>query len=92
MIYLNYLLGLSIIVGVLVEATMMYRTTSCRQKAWLWATELSTKKLINQDSTISYRKIHNCKVTFLRKGTIHAWKMDDKNKLVPFEIDLKGKL
>lgn len=88
---LSWLMGLSLMLFLFMEATLLHKSTVCRQKAWLLSTELLTSATLNAAPEGDKRWNINCKLMARRKKKeINWWRLKSINQQNKFEFDLPG--
>lgn len=87
-----WVLSLSILILLMVEAVDFHKSTLCRQEAWLRSTELTTRTLLF-NAPEQERGFHlGCKTTFLREKALVTWKRITSSKSHRFLLELDGHL
>jgi hypothetical protein len=87
-----WVLALSLMVTVMIEAVVFHQATVCRQKAWLMGVELQTATLLHHPKEHSLGVDDGCKLYVVRKHNRISWKRLPNLKTHEFVLPLKGKL
>lgn len=89
---LAWMLSLSILIFLLIEAVAFHKATVCRQEAWLKSTELRTRVLLHRPKQKD-RSLHlRCRLLVTRKNSEIRWQMLPSLKKNKFTISLDGSL
>jgi len=89
---LSYLLALSILVLLMIEAVAFHKATVCRQEAWLKGTELITKTLLSKGSPSENSFLPGCKIHLIQRDKSVYWQNLMNLKKHPLVLNLKGNL
>lgn len=87
-----WLLALSLMVTVMMEAVVFHQATVCRQKAWLKSTELITRTLLTKPKGHAHVVDFACKLTVVLKQKKVTWQHLPKLKTHQFQLPLQGHL
>lgn len=90
--FIAWLLALTLLITVLIQAVAFQQATVCRQKAWLKATELQTHTLLDDSKDHNHAVDIGCKVYVNSKHGIVAWRRLPNSKLHRFTLSMKGKI
>ena len=89
---LPWLLAISTLILVMIEAVAFHKATVCRQEAWLKATELRTRTLLGH-SNHSQRDFHyGCRIILVGQKESITWQRLPGFKKYSFDLPLKGHL
>lgn len=89
---LPWLLALSILITLMIQAVDFHKSTVCRQEAWLKGTELKTRSLLS-DPKPREREWHlNCRIHILRAQEEITWQRLPHLTKHSFDLPLKGAL
>jgi hypothetical protein len=87
-----WVLALTLMVTVMIEAVVFHQATVCRQKAWLKGVELQTGTLLHRPKDQALGLDAGCKLYVVRKHQRISWKRLPNLKTHEFVLPLKGKL
>lgn len=87
-----WLLSLSLLIILMVEAVAFHRATVCRQKAWLKSTELLTRSKLTNAPEKDWDGDLHCKLLIKREKEIITWRRLPFSQEINFPIFLKGSL
>ena len=87
-----WLLGLSLLIVLMVEAVAFHRATVCRQKAWLKSTELLTRATLTKAPAKDQVVDLSCRVKVSRNGESITWQRLPHLSQNNFFVSLKGSL
>ena len=87
-----WLLALSLMLTVMMEAVVFHQATVCRQKAWLKSTELMTRTLLNKPKGHAHAVDWACKLTVRLEQKKVTWRRLPKLNTHQFQLPLKGHL
>ena len=89
---LAWLLALTLMVTVMVEAVAFHQAAVCRQKAWLKGTELQTSTLLHRPKEFAQSIDTSCKLYVVLKQKKVTWiRMPNLSKHT-FNLPLSGKI
>ncbi len=89
---LSQLLALTLLFTLLFEAVVFHKATVCRQKAWLVATELTTRGLLHSPKSVEEATHLSCRL-WLRKDPLKVqWQRLGSIKRHEFVLPLDGRL
>lgn len=89
---LAWLLGLSILLSLMVQAVSFQKATACRQKAWLKGTELLTAATLTEAPTTQTTWIPRCRIQVNKNSQSVSWVRYPDLKRHQLRLKLKGKL
>ncbi len=89
---LAWLLCLSILIYLMIQAVAFHRATVCRQEAWLKSTELKTRSLLYSPKAIERDWHLGCRIHLLRHQEKISWQKLPNLKKYDFHLVLKGAL
>lgn len=89
---LAWLLAISTLVTLMVQAVSFHKATVCRQEAWLKSTELKTRSLLHNPPAHERDWHLNCRIHLLRNQEEITWQRLPNLTKNKFELDLKGQL
>lgn len=89
---LSWIIAISIIVLLIIEAVAFHKATVCRQNTWLKSTENITHSLLSNSPKSSKEWVRNCNILIFRSEKKIIWHNFSKIKKNHFEINLKGHL
>jgi len=87
-----WLLALSLMVTVMLQAVVFHQATVCRQKAWLKSTELMTRTLLTKPEGRTHAGDLACKLTVRLEQKKVTWRRLPQLKTHQFQLPLKGHL
>jgi hypothetical protein len=87
-----WLLAISTLITLMIQAVSFQKATVCRQEAWLKSTELKTRSLLHQPSPVERDWHLNCRIHLLRNQDEITWQRLPHLKKHEFRIDLEGSL
>jgi hypothetical protein len=90
--FIPWLLALSVLIILTIEAVALHKATVCRQKAWLKTTELMTRLLLSNPPENDRTVDLNCRIMASRHQKTITWQRLPNLKKHPFSVDLKGRL
>ncbi len=89
---LSWLLALSVLIYLMIEAVAFHKATICRQEAWLKSTELKTRTLLT-NSKGNDRGWHlRCRLYLSRQEEEITWQRLPGTKKHTFNLKLTGVL
>jgi hypothetical protein len=89
---LAWLLALTLMVIVMVEAVAFHQATVCRQKAWLKSTELQTSTLLHRPKDFAQSIDTKCKLYVVLKQKRVSWRRLPNLSKHSFNLPLSGKI
>jgi len=89
---LAWLLALTMLTILMIQAVVFQKVTVCRQDAWLKGVELSTSALLHQPKEHDQRLIASCQVHVTRRSQKISWRALPNLKSHEFELPLHGAL
>jgi hypothetical protein len=90
--FLAWILCLTILIVLMIQAVSFHRATVCRQEAWLKSTELATYALLSNPKSQD-RALHlGCKLQVYRKETHITWQVLPSYRKHKFSLSLDGSL
>lgn len=89
---LAWLLSLTLLVAVFIQAVAFHRATVCRQKAWLKGAELKTRTLLHDPPQSDQTMDIGCRLYVKRKEKRISWQRLPSFNKHEFVLDLRGKL
>lgn len=87
---LGWVICLTLLMTVLMQAVAFQKATVCRQRVWLKSLEMRTSETLSQSSDSDLFKSSKCELQIIRKSKTITWFKG--KKLNTFEVSLKGKL
>ena len=87
-----WLLSLSILILLMVEAVAFHKATVCRQEAWLKSTEMKTRTLLTEVKPHARDWHLGCRIHILRTQDQITWQSLPHLNKHDFTLPLKGKL
>ncbi|MCM2350411.1 MAG: hypothetical protein NDI69_10355 [Bacteriovoracaceae bacterium] len=89
---ISWVLGLSILIYLMLEAVAFHRATVCRQEAWLKSAELKTRSLL-PNAKERERSFHlSCRLVLLRDKENITWQKLPGLRKHQFTLKLEGSL
>lgn len=90
--FLSWLLALSVLFTLLIQAVDFHKATVCRQRAWLKSTEMSTRALLHEPA-LKDRDWHlSCRFVIVRDKDEITWRRLPSLNKHTFSLELKGRL
>ena len=87
-----WLLALTLMVTVMMEAVIFHQVTVCRQKAWLKSTELMTRTLLTNPKNYAHAVDFACKLIVHLEQKKVTWRRLPQLTTHQFQLPLKGHL
>ena len=87
-----WLIALSTLITLMVQAVSFHKATVCRQEAWLKSTELRTRALLFKPSPHERDWHLNCRIHLLRNQDEVTWQRLPSLSRHQFTLDLEGEL
>ena len=88
----SWLLALSTLIYLMVQAVSFHRATVCRQEAWLKSTELKTRALLSNPSPYERDWHLGCRIHLYRAQETVTWQRLPSLTKHDFTLDLAGEL
>jgi hypothetical protein len=90
--FLSWLLALSVIIALMIQAVAFHKATVCRQEAWLKSTEMRTRALLH-NPRLKDRDWHvGCRLLVVRDQEEITWRKLPSLIKYSFSLELKGHL
>jgi hypothetical protein len=89
---LHWLVALSFLIILLIEAVDFHRATVCRQEAWLKSTELRTRSLLSNPKPRERDWHLQCRIHLVRDQETISWQRLPSLKKHDFDLPLRGAL
>lgn len=89
---LSWILAISVMMTLMMEAVAFHKATVCRQKTWLKSTENITHSLLSKSPKSKKEWVKNCHTLISRTEKTITWQRYPKFKKNHFSINLKGQL
>lgn len=90
--FLSWLLALSVLVALLIQAVVFHKATVCRQEAWLRSTEMKTRSLLDNSGSKDRDWHLGCHLLIRRVQEEITWQRFPSLKKHSFSLELKGQL
>lgn len=87
-----WVLSLSVLVWLMIQAVDFHRATICRQKAWLKSTELITRSKLSRSTSPESAVDLDCRLFLTRSQDKVLWRQGLSLKQHTFTLELVGDL
>lgn len=88
----SWLLAISTLIYLMIQAVSFHRATVCRQEAWLKSTELRTRALLFEPKPYERDWHLGCRIHILRNQEEITWQRLPNLNKHSFTIELNGEL
>lgn len=88
----SWLVAISTLLGLLIQAVTFHKATVCRQEAWLKSTELRTRALLFKPAPFERDWHLGCRIHLLRSQEEITWQRLPNLTKHEFKLDLTGEL
>jgi len=89
---LSWLVAISTLIYLMIQAVSFHRATVCRQEAWLKSTELRTRALLSSPAPHERDWHLGCRIHLVRVQEEITWQRLPNLAKHEFKLDLKGEL
>jgi L-rhamnose isomerase len=90
--FLPWLLAISVLIVLMIQAVDFHKATVCRQEAWLKGTELITRSHLSNPKPYEREWHLNCRLHILREQESISWQRLPHLTKHAFNLPLKGEL
>lgn len=87
-----WLLSLSVLIVLMIQAVAFHQATVCRQEAWLKSTELKTRSLLSSPASHERDWHLSCRIHLVREQEEITWQKLPNLKRHQFHLELRGPL
>lgn len=92
MSFIAWLVAISTLITLMIQAVAFHKATVCRQEAWLKSTELKTRALLSHPSPHERDWHLGCRIHLLRNQEKVTWQRLPSLSKHDFPLDLTGEL
>lgn len=88
----SWLVAISTLISLMIQAVSFHKATVCRQEAWLKSTELRTRALLYKPAPHERDWHLGCRIHLLRNQDAITWQRLPHLKKHEFTLELEGAL